>query len=639
MNTRVLLALFFLSFALTLYFHQTELAVSVLHLFLVYTFCCFFDAVVAVYMLGRNLKSVSSSVKLESLTWVGRLFGNYQEAHSYRFNTESNDQNALINAPARSSVPDREHSLAEFMLESLAQLDKTFTPLTAAILYLENNTEVVEVIHKGLRGKRFIEQLRLVFHDYFFGKSSKCLGFSDTLDTSFPSEDFSSVGIRFFISEAFSNDKITGILCIGFESERRPQALQQESLRYFARDLERELKTLDSFVDLKALITTAESKSEERSRFLTDISHDIRTPLSNVRTIFSLLQEDLQSVPDGIRLVEIGLKNCEQVDELLESLMDIAKHKTGKLSASKTTFDLYKCAKEVFEAHEVVAKTKNLQISFSSSADQIYCFADRAQIKRVMNNLLGNAIKYTESGNICLSLGSNNLGYCSFRVADSGPGLSEEQLQKLFSPFARFADSHIQGNGLGLALSKILAEANSAKLEVRSEVGLGSVFSFSVPLASATESEKDNHNIAANINKIIEMRPKTYSILDSLKVLVLDDDKDSAESLARYLKRKGANVLALTSVIEGQKLIEQGEFQAVICDCRMPEGGAEKLLRNLAQFKSAPLLIAVSGNLQEAQSLLDLGASCALQKPLDLIKLEDYLFEMFFAFRDAAGSS
>ncbi len=621
MITVLLLLSFVASFIFCWYTGQYDLAASCLQIFAIYALCCLIDTVIGVFNLGR---SIEGKVKiLKPLSAIGRVFSSYQELLNFRINSEVPEKEEDLTG-IRTPQPEREEDLDSFMRENLQELDRSFKPVMAAVIYKEGSSDC-KVSHKGLRGKRFEEQLKSLFSDQF--EKSEWLGIQDTLRRDFPSEDFSVIGIRFIVSAAFSRFSLKGIICLGFESERRPQAQIHEKLQFFATDLERELGTLKNFQELKQLAQKAEEKSEERSRFLTEVSHDIRSPLNNVRTILSILREDLKDVTDGERLIDTALNNCDLADDLVESLMNFAKLRAGKLKAIKADFSLTSLVEEVVRVNAISAGSKSLTLSFNKPKEHVYCHGDRMQIKRVINNLIGNAIKYTDYGRVSVSLTLSPEGSCLVRVADSGCGISASQLEQLFTPFARFSQQ--EGVGLGLALSKALVEANAGTLEVKSEIDLGTVFALSLP-AAHQGLLPDTEQIES---KLLAFPGSGSKSLNNLKIFIIDDDIDSAESLRRYLSNKGADCKSEFTTVSALEVLEQEKFDAIICDCKMPNGGGKQVVMKAAKRSDKPVIIMVSGDIREANSLIEYGASCAMQKPLDLQRLEEYLYDLFFAYK------
>lgn len=135
--------------------------------------------------------------------------------------------------------------------------------------------------------------------------------------------------------------------------------------------------------------------------------------------------------------------------------------------ASKVLVNLSDLVDDVVHSFEFGARAKGLTISLASPVSRVSCFADKSQVRRILINLIGNSIKYTQVGKITVRIESQDENAWSVRITDTGPGFSEEQLKELFIPFTRFDTQGIEGVGLGLTLSKILSELNGGSLQVR----------------------------------------------------------------------------------------------------------------------------------------------------------------------------
>ena len=630
MITFFIISLSIASFATGFYFEMPEVSLLTLQLFSAYVFCCFFDAICGLIFLQRTASRKGTKSNLHHpLTWVGRHLSTYQEAISYRINFIPEQQNHR-EAPADMQSPQPATETQEsFFQQILSELESSFKPATTALIVQNKTGQALEVSMRGIRGKRLQEQLKSIFSDYFVSDDTKWLGQQDTLHHDFPTEELAALGLRYLVSSGFEQNGSKGIIMLGYGAEKDPAAFILNSLNEYAKKLERDFGTFASFQQLKSQVVKAEEVSEAKTDFLTHISHDIKSPLNNVKAILSLLREDVAGSEDSQKLVDTALRNCDSAADLVSSLVDFAKHRSGKLIANKATFNLSNLVDDVVQSFTSAAKAKGLSINFVAPIAQVNCVADKIQIMRILNNLIGNSIKYTQTGRITVGVHAQDEHTWTVRITDTGPGFSDQQLKEIFTPFTRFDTQGIEGAGLGLAVSKILTELNSGTLMLRSVEGAGSVFTVSIPAAI----QENEASIINRSNKIIDFnsisqhvsQQKREKRLEGLKLLVVDDDPDSTQGLSRILAKEGADIAQANTVPDAMSIINFDRPDVLITDSKMPEGGGSKLIKFMRLNLPEAAIVVVSGDISNADELIALGASCVMDKPVHISELIDYL--------------
>lgn len=628
MITFLILTLTAVVFVLGQYSLQEDLSSLAVKLFAVYTFCCFVDLVFGFLSLRRTVgrRNVRTGV-LHPLSWVGRCFSGYQEAISYRLSSLTSQIEENVDEPELEIPAPTLNSEQSFFEQTLSELEFSFKANSAAVIIQDNVKGPVRILIKGQKGKRLEESLRGIFLSYFNDGNTQCLGSLDTLHHDFPTGQLSGLGIRYLVSTAFERQEKKGLLYLGFASDREPAISVQNRLADFTKRLERELSTLNRFQELRSQVDKAEKVSEARTEFLTHISHDIKSPLNNVKAILNLLEFDEAEESEGKKLVEAAHRNCDSVAELVESLIDFAKHRAGKLTANKSVFNLSQLVDELMQEFEAVAKVKGLSLNFVSPVTAVPCFADRTQIRRVISNLLSNSIKYTQFGKISLSISNQGLNNWLMRISDSGQGFSEQELKEIFTPFTRFASTDSEGAGLGLSVCKILSEINGGSLELCSEIGVGSVFGLSLPSAiKEKQTPLDSSNpVELSLVSSQVVKNKVGDRLQGLRLLVVDDDIDATQTLARILAKEGAEVAQAVTVPDALSIINFDQQDVVISDAIMPEGGGKRLIKYIKLNHPEIAVLVVSGDPKVAEELVALGAACVMDKPLHISELIDYL--------------
>ena len=262
---------------------------------------------------------------------------------------------------------------------------------------------------------------------------------------------------------------------------------------FVARDVTRELNALAALQEAKQ---TAEQANETKSQFVANISHEIRTPMTAILGYADLLEDE--TLDEGSRLEHVRTirRNGDHLLAIINDILDMERIASGKLPIEIVESSMREVVGEVVDLMRVRANAKGLAVEVRQEASLPERLrTDPMRVRQVLVNLLGNAIKFTEQGGISLSIGEAFEGsrrMLAIRVADTGPGIRVEQLDRIFEPFTQADSSSARrhgGSGLGLAISRRLAHMLGGDLRARSVVGEGSVFTLTLPLEGASRSE------------------------------------------------------------------------------------------------------------------------------------------------------
>lgn len=324
-----------------------------------------------------------------------------------------------------------------------------------------------------------------------------------------------------------------------------------------------EQREMEERVRQASITANAERESNSaKSRFLATISHEIRTPLNGVIGYARLLHEDL---PEGQpkQHAENLLETAENLTVILNDILDFSKIEAGQLQIEKAPFHL----DQLFNSAQVFQLTCVAKgISFRTHnlcTDGPVVLGDLARLRQVVQNLVSNAIKFTQKGQIDLTISSKSISagrlMLTISVSDTGPGISKEQQSKLFKPFSQVnsvRDQRLGGTGLGLSIVKSLINGMGGEVSVDSELGVGSTFRCEIPM-----------------EEVIAAPDKTKSALvaaHSMRVLLADDSALNLKLIKTFLERAGHEV---TTARDGQNALDQAlsnEFDFVLLDVNMP---------------------------------------------------------------------
>ena len=372
--------------------------------------------------------------------------------------------------------------------------------------------------------------------------------------------------------------------------------------------LETELSPLRAIYELSSQVQLAESQNRLKSDALASISHDMRSPLNNIRSIMHLLSTEPLST-EAAELLDVARSNCDSASEILETVLDFISHQAGRLSANRNNFNIAALLRDVVNAYRVSARLKGLELAFLSPHDNISVLADHRQVRRVIANVISNGIKYTERGRIEVELSAAVGLIVVVKIRDNGIGMSSEQVSQLFKPFTRFNPKSTEGVGLGLALSKALLELNGASISISSELNCGT----EVTLTFAT-------NAASSVAVFAPFSAAAITTLNTkraLNVLLVDDDPDATATLSRALRVRAIDCTCATTTRDALNLLTYEHFDAIVSDASMPDGGAARLLESLAAKNNSTPIIILTGSSREGDlvRLRLLGAAEILQKP------------------------
>ncbi|MGF1908506.1 TMAO reductase system sensor histidine kinase/response regulator TorS [Vibrio kasasachensis] len=358
----------------------------------------------------------------------------------------------------------------------------------------------------------------------------------------------------------------------------------------------------------------AEQASRAKSAFLATMSHEIRTPMNGVLGTARLLKDAGLSAQQSY-YVDIINRSGKTLLAILNDVLDYSKIEAGHLEIRPVNFNLHYMVDDVNQLMQGRAKEKHLELSCLIESDiKPFWLGDATRINQVVTNLVGNAIKFTESGYVDIYVSLEDEHHVTFEVSDSGIGISNQEMETLFDAFTQAEGglSSKGGTGLGLAISKRIVEAMGGALGVESEVGHGSRFWFTLPLEEGEE--------------VIE---KKLAISNSVqaKVLLVEDNPVNCVVAEGFLTSLGHQVVIAETGAKAKQIFTQQRFDIALLDINLPDCDGRDLLNELRVIQGSLDLtendktpfIAVSAHVysEEVESYLNAGFDGYLAKPLD----------------------
>ncbi len=406
---------------------------------------------------------------------------------------------------------------------------------------------------------------------------------------------------------------------------------------------------------LQAAKAEAEKASIAKSEFLANMSHELRTPLNGILGYVQILQRDANLTAKQQEGISIIQQCSNHLLNLITDILDLSKIEAQRMELQSTDFHLLHFLQSVVEICAIRAEQKGITFTYQPSASlPVGVRTDERRLRQVLINLLGNAIKFTDKGGVVFSVTliepevepgsesqvarpdypSNHASKADFRswrirfqVSDTGIGLSQEQIQKIFLPFEQVGRNKwkVEGTGLGLSISQRILELMGSTIQVESQLGQGSVFKLDLELPEAVDWIQAGRVVAQD--KVVGFKGR------SQKILLVDDKWQNRSVLVDLLQDIGFNV---TEAANGQEALERAleiNPDLIITDLVMPVMDGFELVRQLRRsptFKDVIIIITSASAFDaERQESLDAGGNAFLAKPLQfeavLQKLQEYL--------------
>jgi len=410
-----------------------------------------------------------------------------------------------------------------------------------------------------------------------------------------------------------AQDGIIGYLLIGTDNTARQQV--EEERKRFALALQ------ETNVKLESAKSVAEKANLAKSEFLSSMSHELRTPLNAILGFAQLMElASPPPTPSQVKRIAQILQAGWYLLKLINEILDLAVIESGKLSLSKESVSLSEVMNECQTMMEPQAQLRGIRMSFPQFDEPVFVSADRTRLKQIIINLVSNAIKYNkEQGTVVVDCTMSSPERIRISVNDTGAGLSPEKLGQLFSPFNRLGQEagSVAGTGIGLVVSKRLAELMGGVLGVKSTVGVGSVFWCELNLAEAPQISLRNGEAEALV------LPEALAGSAQRTLLYVEDNPANMQ-LVEELIAEGPDMRLITAVdgTLGIELARAAQPQVILMDINLPGISgfkALKILRGDAATAHIPV-IALSANAmpRDIERGLEAGFFRYLTKPIQI---------------------
>ena len=409
---------------------------------------------------------------------------------------------------------------------------------------------------------------------------------------------------------------------------------------------ERTAQLEESIFKTEAALAQAQNANQAKSRFLANMSHELRTPLNAILGFTQLMTRDTSIGVEQQENLKIINRSGEHLLKLINDILEMSKIEVGQITINESQFDLHLMLKSIEEMLRLKAYAKNLNLSFKIASDVPRIIeADEGKLRQIAINLLGNALKFTNTGLIILRVKKESNSRLTedkidflfadtyslyFEVEDTGPGIEPEEIKQLFTPFEQTKVGRVsnEGTGLGLSICHKFVELMGGELQVDSIVGQGSIFHFQIPLRelSANVSVVDRHSQQGKVIALAENQP-------AYRILAVDDVPASRLLLNKLLTTIGFEVREAGDGSEAIAIWSEWQPELILMDMRMPVIDGYEATRQIKAQDAGQntIIIALTASAFEEERVEILSAGCDdfMRKPFQeaelLTKIGQYL--------------
>jgi signal transduction histidine kinase/ActR/RegA family two-component response regulator len=384
----------------------------------------------------------------------------------------------------------------------------------------------------------------------------------------------------------------------------------------------------------------AEETSVRKTRFLAAVSHDIRTPVNAINLMAEVIRRYAGNPAVAAQIPEMAQKlqaNALALVELVSDVLDVARFDSGKVELVENEFALGELLAEECRQLAPLAQDKGLALALEPVERPVWLRADRVKLARVVGNLVGNAIKFTDRGEVRVSVAvaPEVERRVLIRVSDTGVGIPAEGAARIFDEFAQLHNperDRTKGTGLGLAICKRLIEVMGGSISVESAPGRGSTFTVALPAACVLLRIGTGQAPAA-------APPAAGGALAGLRVLLVEDHPTTREGTERILSGEGAAVVEAGDGRSALELLRRGGVDVLLLDMMLPDVDGREVLRAVQAERPPGLrgVLVLTGDLtpERLEEVKRLGADAFIGKPIDVAALAATLR----AFRPLSGAA
>lgn len=338
-------------------------------------------------------------------------------------------------------------------------------------------------------------------------------------------------------------------------------------------------------IELEEKTSLAEAQNRAKSEFLANMSHEIRTPMNGVMGMTSLLEHTLltEEQHDYVESIRVS---ADSLLEIINEILDFSKIESGKLELEEHPFHIHKIIEETYDLLAVRAQAKKLDLLYMIDPDvPLEIIGDITRIRQIVVNLVSNAIKFTDSGEVLTSISINQRNgkfyELEFAVKDTGIGIPEDKIHKLFNSFSQVDSSTTRkygGTGLGLAISARLVEKMKGRIWLESEVNQGTTFRFTIQVQATAQIKTFKPTLV-------------LKHLNGKSILIIDDNLTNLQILKIHCEQWGMHADTCESGIQGLNTLAESKYDLVVIDLLMPGMNGVETAKEIKKQYEIPLVL------------------------------------------------
>lgn len=400
------------------------------------------------------------------------------------------------------------------------------------------------------------------------------------------------------------------------------------------------LQQMDIYRSLQEEKLRAEQANKTKSDFLANMSHELRTPLNSILGIAKMVREEYVGNDEAIELLEILEASSMSLLEIVNDILDLSKIEAGKVQLERIDFDVRDVIKNVSGSLKTVADRKGLYLKSKFKKDDFPLLkGDPLRLSRIFMNLIGNAVKYSVEGGVTVVVDyeiiSDGRALLQCSVSDTGIGIKKEKLPFVFDKFTQADETTTRtfgGTGLGLTITQDLLGLMGGDITVESVEGLGSTFSFVLPLdisdSQQGQIDKPTKRIATPVDALSKKQ------IEDAHVLVVEDNEFNVLLIRKFLKKIGfKHVVYANDGVGGVECAEKENFDLILMDCHMPIKSGYEATEEIRKFEAAQghkyhvPIIALTADAMAGvkERCLEAGMNDYLSKPVDYNDLAEVM--------------